>query len=120
MPFIETDQLGVKEPRPGWLGRFFHSDHMTFAYYEIQAGAAVHLHQHPNEEVWHVIDGEVEMTVGDEMRVVHAGGAVVVPADVRHSAKAGRLSHVIVDDFPVRDEVAGQDIRWLWELTVDS
>src|SRR6266508_1170915 len=30
-------------------GGFFHSDHMTFAYYEIEAGSEVHLHHHPQE-----------------------------------------------------------------------
>lgn len=35
----------------GWLGRFFHSAHLTFAYYEIQLGAALPAHAHENEEV---------------------------------------------------------------------
>jgi mannose-6-phosphate isomerase-like protein (cupin superfamily) len=111
MPFIEAGQLAVKEPRPGWLGRFFHSEHMTFAYYEIQPGAWVHLHHHANEEVWHVLDGEVEMVVGDDRRVVHAGEAVVVPAGVEHSASASQRCHAIVVDFPARAEVGGVDIR---------
>jgi quercetin dioxygenase-like cupin family protein len=111
MPFIEASQLPVKQPRPGWLGRFFHSQHMTFAYYEIQPGAGVHLHRHPNEEVWHVIEGEVEMVVGDDTRVVHGGEAAVVPADVEHSASTNQLCRAIVVDFPVRAEVGGVDIR---------
>lgn len=57
MPFIDTNQLKVKEPLPGWRGRYFHSDNMTFAYYAVAAGASIHEHAHPNEEVWHVIEG---------------------------------------------------------------
>ncbi len=111
MPFVVPAQLPVKEPRPGWHGRFFHSHNMTFAYYEIEAGAAVHLHHHQNEEVWHVIHGEVEMVVGDETRVVHAGEAAVVPSGVEHSASARQRSGAIVVDFPVRTEIGGVDVR---------
>jgi mannose-6-phosphate isomerase-like protein (cupin superfamily) len=111
MPFVVPDQLPVKEPRPGWRGRFFHSENMTFAYYEIEAGAAVHLHHHENEEVWHVIEGEVEMVVGGDTTVVQAGEAAVVPGGVDHSASARQHCSVIVVDFPARSEIAGIDIR---------
>jgi quercetin dioxygenase-like cupin family protein len=63
MGFIDPARLPVREPRPGFAGRFFHSDHMTFAYYTIAAGSAVHRHEHPNDEVWHVLDGELEVTL---------------------------------------------------------
>jgi hypothetical protein len=34
-------------------GRFFHSENMTFAIYEVDADAApIHEHHHPQEEVW--------------------------------------------------------------------
>ena len=55
MPFIDTHQLTTREPLPGWHGRFFSSERMTFGYYEVSAGAAIHPHAHPNEEVWHVL-----------------------------------------------------------------
>ena len=42
MPFVDANSLEAHEPRPGWSGRFFHSDHMTFAYYGIAPGADVH------------------------------------------------------------------------------
>ena len=44
------------EPLPGWSGRFLHSATMTFAHYDIAAGAApLHEHQHEQEEVWHIV-----------------------------------------------------------------
>ena len=110
MGFIEPGTLPQLEPKQGWRGRFFHSDHMTFAYYSIQQGGWVHAHHHENEEVWHVLEGEVEMTVGGEQRLVRGGEAAVVPAGVEHSATATELCRVIVVDFPVRTEVAGVDI----------
>lgn len=79
MPFIEPNELTPQEPLPGWVGRFFHSEHMTFVHYEIAPGSSVHLHHHPNEEVWNIIEGELEMVVGDTKKVVRAGPAPSCP-----------------------------------------
>jgi len=107
MPFVDPSQLPEKMPGEGWHGRFFHSEHMTFGYYEIDAGAAVHEHFHENEEVWHVLDGEMEITIGRETEFVGAGRAAIVPADTPHSARAVTACQVIVVDQPVRATLAG-------------
>jgi mannose-6-phosphate isomerase-like protein (cupin superfamily) len=60
--FIETSNLSIKEVRQGWKGRFFHSQNMTFAYYAVKAGAWIHEHSHPNDEVWNILDGPVELS----------------------------------------------------------
>jgi unsaturated pyranuronate lyase len=111
MGFIDPGQLPVREPRPGFRGRFFHSERMTFAYYTIAAGASVHPHRHANDEVWHILDGEVEATVGGQVRRLRAGQAAVVPPDVEHSVRAVTDSRAIVVDSPTRDVVGGVDIR---------
>lgn len=110
MPFIKPAELPVKEPRPGWRGRFFHSDHMTFVYYDIESGSSVHPHHHPNEEVWHVVEGELTMRLDGVERTVRSGEAVVVPANVEHSTSAPGPCRVIVVDHPVRTHVGGIDL----------
>lgn len=110
MPFIDPSALPEAEPKPGWHGRFFHSEHMTFAYYEIDAGATLHEHSHPNEEVWHIIEGDVALTLGDEMRTVTAGNAVVVPPGTTHAVSVANHCRAIVVDYPVRREVAGLNV----------
>src|SRR5262245_14150729 len=107
MPFVDTGTLPVKEPRPGWRARFFHSEHMTFGYYDIEPGSEVHTHHHPQEEVWHVVEGELELVVDGVTRLVRAGDAAVVPAEVPHSARAERRCRAIVVDYPVRESVGG-------------
>ena len=89
VPFVDPSSLEAHEPRPGWTGRFFHSAEMTFAHYAIAAGAGVHAHDHPNEEVWHVVEGALEVTVGAETRVLRAGEAAIVPAGERHRGRRG-------------------------------
>jgi len=107
MGLIDPKSLPAAEPKPGWHGRFFHSEHMTFAYYDIEAGAALHAHSHPTEEVWHLIDGEADVTLGDKTMRVGAGCAVVIPGGVTHSLAAKTTCRAIVVDYPVRREVAG-------------
>jgi quercetin dioxygenase-like cupin family protein len=111
MPFIDSSQLEVKEPREGWKGRFFRSDSMGFAYYTAPAGAWVHEHTHPNDEVWHVIDGQLEVTIGDETQVAGPGCAAVVAPNVPHSVKCLSEVKAIVVDHPPRGSIGGVDLR---------
>src|SRR5262249_34972994 len=90
------------EREPGWFGRIFHSPSMTFAHYEFRAGSSVHEHHHPEEEVWQVLEGQAEITVGGESQVVGPGGAAIVPGNVRHSRRALTDGRAIVVDHPVR------------------
>lgn len=65
MPFVDTSQIEPITVLPGWSGRFVHSENMTFIYFEAEDGAqAVHEHEHLQEEVWNVIEGEIEVTIG--------------------------------------------------------
>jgi len=57
MPFIDTRTLSAKEPLPGWRGRFFSSERMTFGDYEVAGGAAIHAQAHPNQPVRPSIGG---------------------------------------------------------------
>lgn len=77
---------------------------MTFAYYDFECGSSIHEHFHPEEEVWQVIDGELEITVDGATRVAGAGEAAIVPANVRHSVKALTDGRAIVVDHPARPE----------------
>jgi len=63
MPFIDTNGLKTTERLPGWHGRYFHSSNMTFAHYDFVAGSTIHEHFHPEEEVYEVIEGELELTI---------------------------------------------------------
>ena len=109
MPVIDIEDLTVKEPLPGWRGRFVHSESMTFAYYSVAAGASIHEHSHPNEEVWHVIEGELEVTIGGETRVAGPGSVAVVPPNTTHAVKALSNGRSIVVDHPRRSSVGGVD-----------
>jgi quercetin dioxygenase-like cupin family protein len=102
MPFIDTRNLKVIERLPGWHGRYFHSPSMTFAHYEFTRGASIHEHFHPQEEVYEVIDGELEVTIDGEVQIARPGVVAIIPGDVRHSVKALTDGRAIIIDHPVR------------------
>ena len=77
---------------------------MTFADYEFTAGSTIHEHFHPEEEVYEVIAGELEMQVDGLTLVVRPGIVAIVPSNARHSVKALTDGRVIIVDHPARPE----------------
>jgi quercetin dioxygenase-like cupin family protein len=104
MPFLDTCGLKVVERLPGWKGRFFHTATMTFADYEFTAGSTIHEHFHPEEEVYEVIAGELEMVVDGVTQVVRPGIVAIVPSNTRDSVRALTDGRVIIVDHPARPE----------------
>jgi quercetin dioxygenase-like cupin family protein len=104
MPFLDTNGLKVIEKLPGWRSRVFHTATMTFADYEFTAGSAIHEHFHPEEEVYEVIAGELEMAVDGVMGIVRPGIVAIVPSNARHSVRALTDGRVIIVDHPARPE----------------
>jgi quercetin dioxygenase-like cupin family protein len=102
MSFIDTSRLPVIERLPGWRGRYFNSPSMTFAHYEFAAGSTIHEHSHPQEEVWEIIEGELEITVGGVATRAGPGVAGIVPSDTPHAVRAITNGKVIVIDYPLR------------------
>jgi quercetin dioxygenase-like cupin family protein len=104
MPFVDTNNLKVIERLPGWHGRYFHSEHMTFAHYDFKRGSSIHEHFHDEEEVYEVLEGELEITVDGVPQIARPGLVAIVPANVRHAVKALTDGRVIVIDHPARPE----------------
>jgi quercetin dioxygenase-like cupin family protein len=102
MPIVDTDALKVIERLPGWKGRYFHTGNMTFAHYNFSAGSLIHEHFHPEEEVYEVIEGELEVTIGGNSHIAKPGVVAIVPPNVRHSVRALTDGRLIVVDHPAR------------------
>ena len=81
-------------------GRYFDSLSMTFAHYEFEAGATIHEHSHPEEEVYEVIEGE--LTVDGVVERMIPGFVSIVPPNTRHFVRAITNGKLIVIDYPVR------------------
>src|ERR1022692_752454 len=105
MPFVDTSSLRVIERLPGWFGRYFHSPSMTIAHYDFKRGSSIHEHFHPQEEVWNVIDGELEVTIDGIANIARPGLVAIVPGNVRHSVKALTDGRAIIVDYPLRRDL---------------
>lgn len=104
MPFIDVADLKTTERLPGWHGRYFHSSCMTFAHYDFKRGSSIHEHFHREEEDYEVLDGELEVTIESEKRILRPGLVALVPANARHSVTALSDGRAIIVDSPPRRE----------------
>jgi quercetin dioxygenase-like cupin family protein len=104
MPIVDIDTLKIVERLPGWRGRYVHSSTMTFAHYAFDRGATIHEHFHPEEEVYEVIDGELEIVIDGVAHIARPGLVAIVPPNVRHFVRALTDGRVIVVDHPARPE----------------
>jgi hypothetical protein len=44
MPFIDTKELPVWERLPGWRGRSWRSENMSFSHWDFDAHSSIHEH----------------------------------------------------------------------------
>lgn len=77
---------------------------MTFAHYEFTAGSSIHEHFHPEEEVYEVIDDELEATIDGKLEIAKPGVVAIVPPNAHHSVIALTDGHLIVVDHRARPD----------------
>ena len=104
MPYVDFPKLIEHEIVPGFRARFVHSEHMTLAYWNIDAGAALPDHAHIHEQIVNVIQGEFAFTLDGETRTLVAGSVVNIPSNVKHSGKALTNCKIIDAFYPVRED----------------
>jgi quercetin dioxygenase-like cupin family protein len=90
---------------PGAITRTFWGDNILLSLVEIEANSEVPRHTHPHEQAGVLIEGEMEMGIGGEVRVMKPGDMYIIPANVEHYARCGDTSAKALDIFsPVREE----------------
>jgi quercetin dioxygenase-like cupin family protein len=96
-----------QEPRtivPGFVGRFLHSNTMTFVLWEIAAGSPLPEHSHPHEQVVHLYEGEFEMTVEGVTRRMSPGTVFAIPGNARHHGVALTDCRIMDVFCPARED----------------
>ena len=104
MSFINESSLRLVEILPGFSARFIHTENTTVGYVIVEAGAILPEHFHVQEQITHVLEGKLEMTINGETQIVEAGRIAVIPSNTKHSAKAIEACRVIDVFTPVRDD----------------
>jgi quercetin dioxygenase-like cupin family protein len=104
MSFINLEGIEERELVPGYKARFVHSEQMTFAYWTIEAGASLPEHSHHHEQVATLLEGEFELTVGGEARVLHPGMVALIPSNIPHSGVAITNCRILDVFYPIRED----------------
>jgi glyoxylate utilization-related uncharacterized protein len=90
--FHDWDKLEWATIIPGYRAKFVHSDNMSFALWDIDAGAPLPEHSHPHEQVTHLLEGEFEITLNGNTKVMQAGYIVTIPSNSNIPAKRLRIA----------------------------
>ena len=67
---MNIKDLKRKEIMPGFHGRIIHGSDFTWVYWEIDKGSSLQEHNHVNEQLMHVIEGEFEFTINGKKNYV--------------------------------------------------
>jgi len=103
--FIDTSGRDPMELVPGARTRTFWGEQMLLSLVEIDANSEVPLHTHTHEQGGIIIEGELEMGVDGEVKLLKPGDMYIIPGGVEHYAKAYAVKAVALDIFsPVREE----------------
>ena len=104
MPFTDFTQLPLKEIAPGFEARFIHTENLTMAFVTIEKGSILPEHFHFNEQITHVVEGQLEFTLNGETQILENGKVVIIPSNMPHSAIALSDCNVIDVFYPVRED----------------
>jgi quercetin dioxygenase-like cupin family protein len=77
---------------------------MTFALWEIDAGATLPEHAHHHEQVVHLYEGEFELTVEGQPVRATPGAVFAIPPNARHSGRALTACRIMDVFYPVRED----------------
>jgi quercetin dioxygenase-like cupin family protein len=101
---IVISELPQKEVFNGFLAQMTHTENMTLAFWDIKEGAVLPLHSHVHEQITQVMEGKLQLTIGDETQVYESGSLAIIPSNVVHSGVALTACKVFDIFSPARED----------------
>ncbi|MEC9445278.1 MAG: cupin domain-containing protein, partial [Chloroflexota bacterium] len=80
--FIDAASREPLELVPGARTRTFWGEQMLFSLVEVDADSEVPLHTHPHEQGGIIVEGELEMGVDGEVKLLKPGDMYIIPGNV--------------------------------------
>ena len=97
--------LKTKSLAPGVDIQALTGEKMSMVFFYIGAGATVPEHSHPHEQMGTILKGSLELTIGEETKVVKQGDVWSIPPDVVHKGKGLDEPAEVLEFFsPVRED----------------
>jgi quercetin dioxygenase-like cupin family protein len=106
MPFYDPAMRSPRTLFPGVTIRAVWGEHimMSFVHFE-HADALVPEHHHPHEQMGMGLEGEFELVIGGESRLIRPGICYWIPGGTPHSARSVHGPARALDIFhPIREE----------------
>lgn len=99
--YVSPDEWlkSIDPPKGVMEGHSYGVNCVVIRYSTDEIGEGPNLHVHPYDEVFHILEGRAEFTVGEETIIAEAGSLVIGPANIPHAYKnlgPGRLDSVDV------------------------
>lgn len=101
---IKISYITPREVRKGYHARFVHTGKVTLAFWEVEKGAVLPLHQHIHEQTTEVLEGRFEMTVDGKTEVYEPGTIVVIAPNIIHGGVALTPCRLFDVFAPVRED----------------
>ncbi len=109
MTFFKLDELKPQRPAKGVALKAFTGSKMSMVLFQLEPGAAVPEHTHPHEQMGTVLQGAVELTIGDEKQIVAQGGAYHIPSGQPHGGRCLDQPAKVLEMFaPPREDLIAE------------
>lgn len=93
------DELGEFSNFPGVSLRVLAGEKVLTAWIKLAPGAVVPTHNHEAEQLGVVLEGGMDLTIGEETRRLGPGAIYVIPANVPHAATATADGILLLESF---------------------
>ena len=102
--YQQIDQIEPREIIKGYKARFIHTETMTMAFWEVEAGAVMPIHHHIHEQTSQVLEGKFELTIDGERKVYEPGFVAIIPSNIPHGGIALTNCKLLDMFSPVRED----------------
>ena len=97
MSFWDIKTLKLDEFRPGIWSKIDSGKYLTMAVMEIAPNKEGAAHEHPFDQCGVVVEGEIEMSIGEEKKLLKPMETYFIPAGINHNWKTFASSAKILD-----------------------
>lgn len=106
--FTYNKDIQVKEAGEGVTRKVLsYSSNLMICELNLQQGAVIAEHAHPDEQITYIISGKCSYTVAGETKEVGCGDSVLILGDVPHSLTVLEEMKVIDVFSPAREDFVG-------------
>ncbi|HLW95885.1 MAG TPA: cupin domain-containing protein [Solirubrobacteraceae bacterium] len=107
------DDVTREQLSPSIARRMIATDRVTLVQFNLEQGALVAEHRHPNEQVTYIVEGHLRFHLGEDgedVVDVKSGEVLHIPPDLPHSADVVETTFAIDVFTPRREDwLAGED-----------